>query len=266
MNILPLKKTFLCECKSSVPAAHDTLSIEFGWPGPAPSAGQFFLVKPERTGVFLARPLSAAGWNAGSLRFLAVRRGRGSRDIADLRPGEKAELIGPLGNCWIKAANLPDYPSYGVPYIREEAGEKPVALIAGGVGIAPLLALIPELGERPFDLYAGFRTGSFGLENIKPGKLVVSTEDGSLGRKGRITDFFTPDVYEAVFACGPEPMLRVIRDICMAADIPCFLSMERHMACGVGACLGCTVRTISGNRSCCSDGPIFNAQEICFDE
>jgi NAD(P)H-flavin reductase len=129
------------------------------------------------------------------------------------------------------------------------------------------LAYAAELDERSFDFYAGFRTGSFALENIRPRSLVVATEDGSRGEKGRITDFFTPTSYSAVFACGPEPMLKAVAGVCIAGGgVPCFISMEKHMACGVGACLGCTVKTTRGNRRCCADGPIFNAREICFDE
>ena len=237
--------------------------MEFIWPGPVPRGGQFFLIKPRRTGVFLGRPISVAGWEVSGtgaiLRFLVARRGQGSRELVDLRPGEEAELIGPLGNYWA----LLDIP------------EGPVALVGGGIGIAPLLAFALELGEKPrnhvlFDIYAGFRTGSFGLDDIKsrtPGlrSLIIATEDGSLGVKGRIPDFFTPSGYSAVCACGPEPMLRVVGDSCIAAGVPCYISVEKHMACGVGACLGCTVRTTRGNRQCCTDGPIFNAQEIVFD-
>ena len=308
------KITSLCECIKSVFVAADTVSLDFLWPGPAPRAGQFFLIKPRRTGMFLGRPISAAGWepreqkaeNAerrivserriirnrrikldrriiissvntnwraianrrikfdrrlnlerrlglrmearGILRFIVVRRGRGSGELVDMRQGEEAKIIGPLGNYWARA----------------DIKEGPVALIGGGIGIAPLLAFAQEL-NRPFDFYAGFRTGSFGLEKIKPRSLIVATEDGSQGLKGRIPDYFTPSGYSGVFACGPEPMLRIVGDACIAGGVPCFISMERHMACGVGACLGCTVRTIAGNRRCCADGPIFNAEELCFD-
>jgi NAD(P)H-flavin reductase len=106
-------------------------SLEFSWAGPAPRAGQFFLVKPERTGVFLGRPLSAAGWRPpelpgepGILRFLAARRGRGTLELGSMRPGERAEISGPLGNSWAEAGA-------GIP-------EGDIALVAGGVGIAPL--------------------------------------------------------------------------------------------------------------------------------
>ena len=251
-------KAAFAACTGSVFIAPDIVSLEFSWPGPAPGAGQFFLIKPRRTGVFLGRPVSVAAWNddsGGMLRFLVALRGRGSRELAELKCGEEAELIGPLGNSWAEVNN---------------PGDGPVALVAGGIGIAPLLAYASELEEMPrpvpYDFYAGFRSGSFSLENIKPRVLVIATEDGSLGKKGRIPDFFNPAGYSAVFACGPEPMLKAVAAICIAGKVPCFISMEKHMACGVGACLGCTVRTVNGNRRCCADGPIFSARELCFDE
>jgi NAD(P)H-flavin reductase len=261
MNGQSGKRSVFCECLSAAFVAVDTVSLEFIWPGPAPRGGQFFLIKPRRTGVFLGRPVSVAGWRddeAGLiLRFLVARKGQGSRELMDIRPGEEAELIGPLGNYWTHPDLMP-------------CRDGRVALVSGGIGIAPLLALVPELKEKCFDFYAGFRTGSFGLENIKPGPqpgtLVTSTEDGSRGVKGRIPDFFVPSGYSAVFTCGPEPMLKIIAGACAAGGVPCFISMEKRMACGVGACLGCTVKTTRGNRRCCADGPVFNAEEIYFDD
>ena len=293
------KKAFICECTNAAFVAADTVCLEFIWRGPAPRGGQFFLIKPRRTGVFLGRPISVAGWKrkgtaAGILRFIVARRGQGSRELVDLRPGEDAELIGPLGNYWALAdiftdlspgASLDLFPDLSDEIFPEEFGNTsadefddpdPVALVGGGVGIASLLVFAGELGDRfrtpvPFDFYAGFRTGSFGLEDLKSQanglrSLTIATDDGSEGVKGLITEFFTPIGYSAVFACGPEPMLKVVGDACVASDVPCFISLEKHMACGVGACLGCTVRTIAGNRRCCSDGPIFNAEEVCFDQ
>jgi len=299
------KRTFLCECLSSVFVSGDTVKLEFFWPGPVPNAGQFFLIKPRRTEVFLGRPISVASWkpwvlsapyedaerrvsidrrlissryvspgqspdtgprtindrrkNAGTiLGFYVVRRGIGSRELTDLRPGEEALLIGPLGNSWSQVS---------VPPRNSRAKlAGPIALIGGGVGIAPLLAYLQELGNRPYDFYAGYRTGSFGLKFVRPRSLVIATEDGSQGLKGRITDFFAPSGYNMVLACGPEAMLKIIADACIAGNIPCFISMERRMACGVGACLGCTVKTLKANRCCCSDGPIFSAGELCFDD
>ena len=270
MNSQNAKKTRVCECTISAKVTVEAMRLEFFWPGPAPQPGQFFLIKPQRTGVFLARPISVAGWKTrrqpaaakntsqrsaggGTLRFLVALKGRGSRELAAMRPGEEAELTGPLGNSW---------PIEIIP-------GGPVALVAGGIGIAPLLALAAELEKKPdryvFDFYAGFRSGAFG-QKLKARKLIIATEDGSQGLKGRIPDFLKPSNYNGVFACGPEPMLKTVAGICEEARVPCFISVERHMACGVGVCLGCTVVTIGGNRRCCVDGPVFNAEDIQFED
>jgi len=301
-----VKRVHLCECTSFSFVSADTVSLEFVWPGPTPKSGQFFLIKPNRTRVFLSRPINVAGFrcrksmsssinalprlienrsgdgdrrktvnpriifdrrinpdrrldDGGYLQFLVTRRGKGSRDIVDIRPGEEAELIGPLGNCWPLDDIPPDY--YKGKHV---AG--PVALVGAEVGIAPLLALATELGKKTYDFYAGFRNVSYGLDSIKPKAHIIATDDGSLGVKGPIQDYFTPKGYCRVFACGPEPMLKAVADVCIAGGVPCFISIEKQMACGVGACLSCKVHTIKGARRCCTDGPIFNAEEICFEE
>jgi NAD(P)H-flavin reductase len=124
-------------------------------------------------------------------------------------------------------------------------------------------------------MYAGFKTGFKKMEEkhlllgpamLEAEKTIIATEDGKEGQKGRIPDFLEPENYAAVCACGPEPMLKAVAVKCKAAGVPCFVSMGRVMACGVGACLGCTVHTVNGNRRCCADGPIFNAEELIFDE
>ena len=268
------KKSFICKTLSVKSAGEDTVNLEFLWPGPLPKSGQFFLIKPRRTGVFLGRPISVAGYsiakndeNEGSgaaqacvLSFLVAQRGMGSRELMSLCPGEEAELIGPLGNYWT---------GMEIPHGK-------TALVGGGIGIAPLLAYAAEHGDKAIDFYAGFRSSSLGadylssklglMQNAKPISLTISTEDGSFGLKGFITSFFNPSSYSAVLACGPEAMLKAVVQACMAAKTPCFISTERHMACGVGACLGCTVKTHGGNLCCCTDGPIFNAREIIFED
>jgi NAD(P)H-flavin reductase len=239
-------------------------------------------------------------------------RGRGTAELAGLRSGDKAELTGPLGNAW-------------TDFLPAETGGGKIALIGGGIGIAPLIALALELrdagadfdslrrvhtpapwggtgGMNPesntlqeqhtpsacggvVDFYAGFKTLSSNPEDTEyedflgplsrhggeAGKIVLATEDGGRGNTdpwnmGRIPDFLDPGRYRAVCACGPEPMLKVVRAKCAAAGVPCFISMERRMACGVGACLGCIVKTTGGNRRCCADGPVFPAAEILFED
>jgi NAD(P)H-flavin reductase len=135
--------------------------------------------------------------------------------------------------------------------------------VGGGIGIAPLAALGDELGGG-FDLYAGFKSGSYGLEPLREraDTLVIASEDGAEGRWGRVPDFVDYPRCSRVFACGPLPMLRAVAERCGAAGVPCYISMEASMACGVGACLGCTLKTVKGNRRCCADGPIFRAEEI----
>jgi NAD(P)H-flavin reductase len=217
------------------------------------------MIRPKRGSLFLARPVSVARWEPERLLgFLIARRGRGTGELLDMRPGEEADLTGPLGNGW------GDFP---LP-------KGMAALVGGGAGLAPLGAFAGELGGGAYDLYAGFRTrfsqagerNSFLGPAVFARRLTISTEDGSEGLKGRIPDFFDPAGYAAVYACGPEPMLKAVAERCKAAAVPCFVSMERRMACGVGACLGCTVKTVRGNRRCCADGPVFPAGDLVFDE
>ncbi|MDR1420668.1 MAG: dihydroorotate dehydrogenase electron transfer subunit [Treponema sp.] len=224
------------------------------------------MIKPKRTSVFLGRPLSAASWTKtknenSAVGFLVARRGRGTEELAGMRPWEEAELTGPLGNAWADFLPAPD-------------GKK-IALVGGGIGVAPLEAFAAELAGRSFDFYAGFRTGFGGGEERRGmlgpalfpnGELIIAVEDGGGDLKGRIPDFLDPAKYGAVYACGPEAMLKTAAAKCAALGVPCFVSMERRMACGVGACLGCTIKTTNGSRRCCADGPVFEAERIIFDE
>ncbi|MDR2485677.1 MAG: dihydroorotate dehydrogenase electron transfer subunit [Treponema sp.] len=248
------KQCLLCELLHNTALNETVCRLEFRWAGSIPRAGQFFMIRPERTSVFLGRPISAAGWNSGasspSVHFLIAKRGRGTEELTRINPGERAELIGPLGNAW--GDLLPN--------------EGPIALVGGGAGVAPMTAFAGELGDRAYDFYGGFKSASFGLESVHPLSLIIAGEDGSAGRRGRISDFLEPAKYRAVYACGPEPMLKAVAGSCNKAGVPCFVSLERRMACGVGACLGCTIKTVWGSRRCCADGPIFNAAEVIFDE
>ena len=179
--------------------------------------------------------------------------------MAQMRVGEKVELTGPLGNSW--EGFLP--------------AEGKVALVGGGVGIAPLTGLVEEHPEYDFHFYAGFKRGFRDKEEeaamlgaaVNSKKIVITAEDSWTPLRGLITEFFDEkDGYSAVFACGPAPMLKAVKEKCEKASIPCFLSLERRMACGLGACLGCTIHTVNGNKRCCADGPIFAAQELLLDE
>jgi NAD(P)H-flavin reductase len=241
--------------------------LDCSWTGIAPKAGQFFMLKPQKSGVFLPRPISAAFWNStsGTVSFLILRRGKGTIELGNLPVGESITLFGPLGNSWEDFITPQDADS-----------GKPYALIGGGIGIAPLLSL-PLQYPSLFDFYAGFRTSFetqheqeqlFGDITFHVRKLVLAFEQQSAplpapnkkttACQGRIPDSLNPAEYKAVFACGPEAMLTAVAEKCAAAQIPCYVSLERRMACGVGACLGCTVHANGKNHRCCKDGPVFS--------
>jgi len=293
----------MCELIYNNSINNEIFRLDFVWQSvhtklATPKAGQFFMIKPKRSAVFLGRPISVARWEpaatdrdfirkkargkktphqryltgkyleSDTVTFLIARRGQGTRELAAMRTGDEAELIGPLGNAWADFLST-----------VENGGNKPIALIGGGIGLAPLNALLCEAAlcetsAHPFDVYAGFRTGFKSDEEksallgvgYQANNIIIATEDGKDGHKGRIPDFLEPGQYAAVCACGPEPMLKAVAVKCKAAGVPCFVSLEKRMACGVGACLGCTVKTVSGNRRCCADGPIFKADEVIFDE
>jgi NAD(P)H-flavin reductase len=226
-----------------------------------PKAGQFFMIKPKRSAVFLGRPISMALWQPDTISFLIAKIGRGTAELASMRTGEEVELIGPLGNAW-------------TDFLPDKNGAKPIALIGGGLGIAPLNALLCEAPGHSFDLYAGFKTGFNSTEeknavlwpDIGARNIIIASEDGKTGQKGLILDFLEPEKYAAVCACGTKSMLKAVVEKCIAKRVPCFISMESRMACGVGACLGCTIKAVNGNRRCCADGPIFKAEEVIFND
>jgi len=245
-----------------------------------PKAGQFFMIKPKRTSVFLGRPIGVARWQPDTITFLIAKVGRGTAELASMRTGEEVELVGPLGNAWTDFLPPPERArasegsaKIGFPSTDVEKA-KPIALIGGSLGIAPLEALLCEEPGHVFDLYAGFKNGFDSPEekdavlwpNIGARNIIIASEDGKTGQKGLILDFFEPEKYAAVCACGAKLMLKAVAEKCIAKGVPCFISMESRMACGAGACLGCTVRTVHGNRRCCADGPIFKAEEVIFDE
>jgi NAD(P)H-flavin reductase len=257
------KQSTFCELVNTVSINNEIFRLDFMWPGVKPKAGQFFMIKPKRSAVFLGRPISMANIESNTVRFLIARRGMGTLELAAMRSGDEAELTGPLGNAWADFLST-----------VENGSKKPIALVGGGIGIAPLQGLLYEKLNYRFDLYAGFKKSlKFDEEGALLGaayseaqNVIIVAENGKDGHRGRIPDFLEPEKYAAVCACGPEAMLKVVAAQCKAARVPCFISMEKRMACGVGACLGCTVRTINGNRRCCADGPIFKAEEVIFDE
>ena len=165
--------------------------------------------------------------------------------------GQTLTITGPCGNGFDTAA-------------AAAAGR--VAVVGGGIGVAPLLLLCKELsaaGPKP-ELYVGFRDEPYGLEAFLPycGAISVATDSGAAGYHGLVTGILHPENFDLVLACGPTPMMRGVAALCKEKGVRCLVSLERKMACGLGACLGCTCQTKVGPRTVCKDGPVFSAEEV----
>ena len=113
-------------------------------------------------------------------------------------------------------------------------------------------------------VYAGFRRGVYGVSNIEKSadKLIITTEDGSSGKKGYVTDGLDLASYDMVLCCGPEVMMNKVVNLCKELKVPCLVSTEKRMACGVGACFGCTCKTKDGNKRSCVEGPVFKGEDL----
>lgn len=223
-----------------------------------PAAGQFYMLHAIRSDVLLGRPISIyhsekRADGSVELSFLILLKGKGTKELCSLEPGDKLNLIGPCGNIFPMPAD----------------GSGKVLIIGGGIGVAPVAGFAETLTNVSYDFYASFKSGSYGLENVKAEKLVITTDDGSVGVHGMLPAALTEDVlregnYSAVYACGPTPMLAYIQKICKAVGVKCWLSMEAHMACGVGVCLGCVIDTTEGKKRCCKEGPVFDGDILIF--
>ncbi|WP_311492915.1 dihydroorotate dehydrogenase electron transfer subunit [uncultured Anaerococcus sp.] len=205
--------------------------------------GQFFMLRADsfRQDPILARPFGVCEQIDGKLVFLVQVVGKGTRLIADLKEGDGVSVLGPLGKGFEKTNN------------------KKIAIVAGGIGIAPLLELAKNLDTKA-DFYGGFADDPYFVEEFKPyvNKLVTSSEK----KEGKfILEKLNPDEYDLIYACGPNPMLKALCEKNTKAKIQ--ISMEAHMGCGIGACLGCTVEDRNGDFiRVCKDGPVFDAERI----
>ena len=221
-----------------------------------PHAGQFYMLRAWAADAtpILSRPISVDDFDnqTGALTFLYQVKGEGTRKLAALAAGDTLTVTGPCGNGFDTAALA--------------SAHKRIAVVGGGIGTAPLLLLCKELcraGVRP-DLYVGFRDASYGMESFVPWchSIHLATDSGSEGHHGLVTDLLDVTHYDIVLTCGPMVMMRGVAKLCAAAGVPCLASLEKKMACGLGACLGCTCHTKIGPVTVCKDGPVFNAQEV----
>jgi dihydroorotate dehydrogenase electron transfer subunit len=203
---------------------------------------------------FLRRPLSIhdVDYDKNLIKLLVQVVGKGTEKLSMLKPDDELNLIYPLGN------------SFTLP------GEgKRVLMVGGGCGIAPLLYLGRYLSGHNIipDILLGFRSSERILEYSDYetiGKVFITTEDGSAGEKGFVTDHsvLRSSAYDKVYCCGPEAMMKAVAKWSAKNDADCEVSLENLMGCGIGACLCCVVDTKRGHVCTCTDGPVFNTKEL----
>ena len=231
-----------CECRvlSQEVLAPDIRLLAVDWTDAAhqPHAGQFFMLRAwgADEGPFLSRPISVHSYEEGRLEFLYQVKGQGTQKLARLSAGDSLKLTGPAGNGFDPAGY---------------AGKK-IAVVGGGIG-----------RTKP-DFFAGYRDLPYALEPFAGvcGKVAFSTDSGKAGHHGFVTDLFQAGDYDLILACGPEIMMKNVAGKAAAAGVDCLVSLEKKMACGIGACLGCTCHTKNGPKSVCKNGPVFDAKEV----
>lgn len=213
--------------------------------------GQFVMVRCGEETV-LRRPLSIHQIEDDRFALLYAIIGKGTQWLAACRPGEEVDVFGPLGN------GFTIYPE-----------SKNLLLVAGGMGIAPLMFLGDRAaaeGRNLTMLYGTANNGRYAL----PAEVrdVAATEDGSVGHRGMVTELIPHYMDEAdqVFACGPLPMLRSIANMPELKNRPVQVSLEMRMGCGMGTCYACTIKTRQGLKQVCKDGPVFELNDIIWEE
>ena len=226
--------------------------------GPLPKMqpGQFAQLRiDESKETFLRRPISlhCVDYQRNEVGFLIQKVGKGTASLWEKRPGSTLNAILPLG----KGFTMPT------------SSKQKVLLVGGGVGIAPLLFMgveMQKMGAKPtFLLGARSKSDLLRLDAYRAcGDVYVTTEDGSEGEKGFVTQhsILQREKFENIAVCGPKPMMLAMASYAKQAGIPCEASLENMMACGLGACLCCVEDTKDGNVCVCKEGPVFNVEKL----
>ena len=245
---------------SPVNKSHNLLILSSSGISKNSAPGQFYMIETASSyDPLLKRPFSILKQKSGAAHFLYRIKGKGTEKMRQMKNGASVSVLGPLGH---------GYPLPGKNLI-------PI-LIAGGIGIASLFPLAEKLGKNAYLFYGG-RTKEelLMLDELKGmvKELIISTNDGSAGEKGTVVDVLKDYLVASqlsalsshlIYACGPSPMLEAVSMLATEKGIKGYISMEENMACGVGACLGCTVKTKKGYKRVCKEGPVFPIEEIVW--
>lgn len=256
-----MKKYILDLTVNSVEALSDKhvlIKLTDDKPLPEMLPGQFVEVRVDNSpSTFLRRPISInnVDYDHNELWLLVAAVGDGTRQLQKLQKGDRLNCVLPLGN------------SFTMP---TDSTQK-VLLVGGGVGVAPLLyfgKLIKAMGGEPTFLL-GARSAKDVLERElfeQVGHVFITTEDGSEGEKGFVTNHsvLAQEHFDRISTCGPKPMMMAVARYAFKNDIECEVSLENKMACGVGACLCCVEKTVEGNKCVCKEGPVMNIKKLTW--
>ena len=256
-----MKKFILDLTVNSVEALSDKhvlIKLTDDKPLPEMLPGQFVEVRVDNSpSTFLRRPISInnVDYDRNELWLLVAAVGDGTRQLQKLQKGDRLNCMLPLGN------------SFTMP---TDSAQK-VLLVGGGVGVARLLyfgKLIKEMGGEPTFLL-GARSAKDVLERElfeQVGRVLITTEDGSEGEKGFVTNHsvLAQEHFDRISTCGPKPMMMAVARYAFKNDIECEVSLENKMACGVGACLCCVEKTVEGNKCVCKEGPVMNIKKLTW--
>lgn len=217
-------------------------------------AGQFGEISVGGTHL-LRRPIAICKVDKNLVTYCYQLKGEGTRELSTMKAGMRLSVLMPLGN----------------GFFVEESEQK-IALVAGGVGIFPIISVLREYtGKKQISAYVGFRNENAvcGLDEFeKADKFVAVTDDGSFGEKMNSVQAFVEDLKkgnrpDVVLACGPTPMLRALKKVVEEENLNCYVSLEERMGCGLGACVVCVCALTNGkNARVCKDGPVFNALDV----
>lgn len=219
--------------------------------------GQFAMLYIDKGELLLPRPISFCDVNLsrGSVTFVYKIVGSGTKALSRLHAWSSISVLGPLGN---------GFSTKG----RDGERFSRVALVGGGIGIPPLHLLAKQLASNGTytDIYLGFSASPILVERFRSvgNRLFVTTENGSFGQAGNIVDLLASNnrEYEEILACGPKAMLMALIEFGSRKKIPCQVSLEERMACGIGACVGCSIKVGEGYVRVCSEGPVFYDSEV----
>lgn len=256
-----MKKFILDLTVNSVEALsnkHVLIKLTDDKPLPEMLPGQFVEVRVDNSpSTFLRRPISInnVDYDRNELWLLVAAVGDGTRQLQKLQKGDRLNCMLPLGN------------SFTMP---TDSTQK-VMLVGGGVGVAPLLYFgkrIKAMGGEPTFLL-GARSAKDVLERElfeQVGRVFITTEDGSEGEKGFVTNHsvLAQEHFDRISTCGPKPMMMAVARYAFKNDIECEVSLENKMACGVGACLCCVEKTVEGNKCVCKEGPVMNIKKLTW--